>query len=29
MEKNKAAAEIWFLRSKDHFNFAKGGWKEN
>jgi len=29
MEKNKAAAEIWFLRAKDHLNFAKAGWKES
>ncbi len=29
MGKNKAAAEIWFGRAKDHLNFAKAGWKES
>jgi len=29
MGKNKAAAEIWFARAKDHLNFAKAGWKES
>ncbi|MFQ6052505.1 MAG: HEPN domain-containing protein [Candidatus Hydrothermarchaeota archaeon] len=29
MRKNKAAAEIWFRRAKDHLTFARAGWKES
>jgi len=29
MRKNKAAAEIWLNKAKDHFTFAKAGWKES
>jgi HEPN domain-containing protein len=28
MRKNKAAAEIWLNKAKDHLTFAKAGWKE-
>jgi len=29
MRKNKAAAEIWFKKAKDHLAFARAGWKES
>lgn len=29
MKKNRAAADIWFKRAKNHFTFAKAGWKES
>ena len=29
MKKNKAVAEIWFSKAKDHLTFAKAGWKES
>ncbi len=29
MKKNKAAAEIWLNKAKDHLTFAKAGWKES
>jgi len=29
MKKNKAAAEIWFKKAKDHLLFARAGWKES
>jgi len=29
MRKNKAAAEIWFKKAKDHLAFAKAGWEES
>lgn len=29
MQKNKAAAEIWFKKARDHLSFAKAGWKES
>jgi HEPN domain-containing protein len=29
MRKNKAAAEIWLNKAKDHLTFAKAGWKES
>jgi len=29
MRKNKAAAEIWLNKAKDHLTFAKAGWEES
>jgi HEPN domain-containing protein len=29
MRKNKAAAEIWLNKAKDHLTFATAGWEES